>query len=90
MIGTQIKADFADRRLSASGSNWTFQAEFGDQPIWENVENFWRQSPIKYIGNAKTPTLVIHSEQDMRCNMEQDEQVFVALIVGRLCSSLGR
>ncbi|MCP4539126.1 MAG: S9 family peptidase [Chloroflexi bacterium] len=63
----------------SSDFNWTFQAEFGDQPIWENVENFWRQSPMKHIGNAKTPTLVIHSEQDLRCAIEQDEQVFVAL-----------
>ena len=34
---------------------------------------------MKYIGNAKTPTLVIHSQQDLRCAIEQDEQVFVAL-----------
>ncbi|MCK5553979.1 MAG: prolyl oligopeptidase family serine peptidase, partial [Deltaproteobacteria bacterium] len=31
------------------------------------------------IGNATTPTLVIHSEQDLRCAVEQGEQVFVAL-----------
>jgi dipeptidyl aminopeptidase/acylaminoacyl peptidase len=59
--------------------NWIWQYEFGDQPPWEDHENYWRQSPLKYIGNAKTPTLVIHSEQDLRCDMEQDEQVFVAL-----------
>ncbi|MDP6453062.1 MAG: prolyl oligopeptidase family serine peptidase, partial [SAR202 cluster bacterium] len=35
--------------------------------------------PLKAIGNAKTPTLVIHSENDMRCPIEQGEQVFVAL-----------
>jgi len=63
----------------SSDFNWSFQMEFGDEPPWENFENYWRQSPMKYIGNAKTPTLVIHSEQDLRCDMEQDEQVFVAL-----------
>ena len=63
----------------SSDFNWAFQQEFGDEPPWENLENYWRQSPIKYIGNAKTPTLVIHSEQDLRCAIEQDEQVFVAL-----------
>jgi dipeptidyl aminopeptidase/acylaminoacyl peptidase len=36
-------------------------------------------SPIKYIGNATTPTLVIHSEFDLRCPIEQSEQVFVSL-----------
>ncbi len=63
----------------SSDFNWAFQEEFGNVPPWEDVENYWRQSPIKYIGNAVTPTLVIHSENDMRCPIEQGEQVFVAL-----------
>jgi len=63
----------------SSDFNWAFQYELGDQPPWENFENYWRQSPLKYIGNVKTPTLVIHSEQDLRCAIEQGEQIFVAL-----------
>jgi dipeptidyl aminopeptidase/acylaminoacyl peptidase len=63
----------------SSDFNWVYEMEFGDQPPWENMENYWRQSPLKYIGNAKTPTLVIHSEQDQRCAIEQGEQIFVAL-----------
>ncbi|RLE33275.1 S9 family peptidase, partial [Candidatus Acetothermia bacterium] len=68
--------------LSMYGSsdfNWAFQEEFGNVPPWEDPENYLRQSPITYIGNAKTPTLVIHSENDLRCAIEQGEQVFVAL-----------
>ena len=34
---------------------------------------------MKHVGNVKTPTLVIHSEQDLRCDLEQGEQFFVAL-----------
>ena len=63
----------------SSDGNWVFQREFGDVPPWENVKNYWRQSPMKHMGNAKTPTLVIHSEMDQRCDIEQGEQVFVAL-----------
>jgi dipeptidyl aminopeptidase/acylaminoacyl peptidase len=63
----------------SSDFNWAFQYELGDQPPWENLQNYWQQSPMKYIGKAKTPTLVIHSEQDLRCAIEQGEQVFVAL-----------
>jgi dipeptidyl aminopeptidase/acylaminoacyl peptidase len=63
----------------SSDYNWDMQREFGDQPPWENFKNYWRQSPMKYIGNAKTPTLVLHNEQDLRCAIEQGEQVFVAL-----------
>ncbi len=66
----------------SSDYNWLFQMELGEKPPWEDeesVQNYWRQSPIKYIKNAKTPTLIIHSENDLRCDMEQGEQVFVAL-----------
>ncbi|MCB0174458.1 MAG: S9 family peptidase [Anaerolineae bacterium] len=47
--------------------------------FWDDHETYWRQSPLKYIGQAKTPTLVIHNEQDLRCSIEQGEQVFIAL-----------
>jgi dipeptidyl aminopeptidase/acylaminoacyl peptidase len=63
----------------SSDFNWHFQRIFGDTPPWENLNNYWKQSPMKYMGNVKTPTLVIHSEKDQRCEIEQGEQVFVAL-----------
>jgi dipeptidyl aminopeptidase/acylaminoacyl peptidase len=63
----------------SSDFNWAFEEEFGNEPPWENNENYWEQSPLKYIGNCTTPTLVIHSEQDMRCDPEQGLQIFVAL-----------
>lgn len=50
-----------------------------EQPPWDDLENYWRQSPIAHIGNAKTPTMLIHSESDLRCDKEQGIQVFVAL-----------
>ena len=63
----------------SSDFNWVFQVELADKPPWRDLANYWRQSPMRYIGNTKTPTLVIHSEQDLRCAIEQGEQVFVAL-----------
>lgn len=60
------------------GAFW--ESLFGAKPeFWGDVENYWRQSPMKYIGHAKTPTLVIHSEQDLRCDIEQSEQMYIAL-----------
>jgi dipeptidyl aminopeptidase/acylaminoacyl peptidase len=46
---------------------------------WDRNQARWEQSPMKHIGNAKTPTLIIHSEGDLRCNIEQAEQLFTAL-----------
>ncbi len=63
----------------SSDFNWAFQRELGDKPPFEDLEKYWKHSPIAYIGNARTPTLVIHNEFDLRCPIEQGEQVFVAL-----------
>jgi dipeptidyl aminopeptidase/acylaminoacyl peptidase len=63
----------------SSDFNWSFQLELQAGAPFEDLDKFWAMSPIKYIGNAKTPTLVIHSENDLRCPIEQGEQVFVAL-----------
>jgi dipeptidyl aminopeptidase/acylaminoacyl peptidase len=63
----------------SSDFNWSFQQELSDKPPFEDLQKFWDHSPIKYIGSARTPTLVIHNEFDLRCPIEQGEQVFVAL-----------
>lgn len=46
---------------------------------WDDNEEIWQQSPIRRVRHVTTPTLVIHSEGDLRCNIEQGEQVFAAL-----------
>jgi dipeptidyl aminopeptidase/acylaminoacyl peptidase len=38
-----------------------------------------RRSPLYYVDRVKTPTLIVHSEEDLRCPMEQAEQWFTAL-----------
>lgn len=69
--------------LSMDGSSdlaYRFHALFGaEKHAWEDFDNYWRQSPLKYIAHATTPTLVIHNEEDLRCEIEQGEQIFVAL-----------
>ncbi len=63
----------------SSDMNWVFQHTLEAGAPFEDFEKHWDRSPIKYISNAQTPTLVIHSENDFRCPIEQGEQVFVAL-----------
>ena len=46
---------------------------------WEDLDRLLRHSPITYVKNIHTPLLIIHSEQDLRCNIEQSEQLFSAL-----------
>ena len=82
----RFKAAVAQRVVSnfvsmwgSSDMNWVFQQVINNKPPWEDIESVWDHSPMKYIGNAKTPTLLIHSENDNRCPIEQGEQAFVAL-----------
>jgi dipeptidyl aminopeptidase/acylaminoacyl peptidase len=46
---------------------------------WNEPEGLWKCSPIRFANKWRTPTLVIHSEGDLRCNIEQAEQVWSAL-----------
>jgi dipeptidyl aminopeptidase/acylaminoacyl peptidase len=46
---------------------------------WDNVERYWNMSPLKYVANITAPLLIVHSENDYRCPMEQAEQLFLAL-----------
>jgi dipeptidyl aminopeptidase/acylaminoacyl peptidase len=82
----RFKAAVAQRCVSnfismwgSSDFNWAFQQDLNDKAPFEDLQYYWERSPIAYIGNAKTPTMVIHNEMDHRCPIEQGEQVFVAL-----------
>ena len=46
---------------------------------WKNLQHYIDNSPITYVERIKTPLLIIHSEEDYRCPIEQGEQLFVAL-----------
>lgn len=51
---------------------------------WIDVDALWAASPLKYAAAVTTPTLVLHSENDFRCPIEQGEQWFTALrMLGR-------
>ena len=56
---------------------------------WENFEQAWRHSPLKYADKCTTPTLFIHSDEDYRCWMVEAYQMYSALKVhgveSRIC-----
>ncbi|WP_188963917.1 S9 family peptidase [Deinococcus aquiradiocola] len=45
----------------------------------DDVDRLWAMSPLRDVQDVRTPTLVIHSLQDLRCPIEQAEQWFAAL-----------
>ncbi len=68
--------------ISAFGTSdigWHFwEAEHGATP-WENAGKLVERSPLTYVQNVRTPLLILHAERDLRCPIEQAEQLFVAL-----------
>jgi dipeptidyl aminopeptidase/acylaminoacyl peptidase len=56
-----------------------FTANFFDVPFWEQPERWLKQSPLMYVGNVKTPTLLMTGVLDMRTPMPQTEEFYTAL-----------
>jgi dipeptidyl aminopeptidase/acylaminoacyl peptidase len=44
-----------------------------------DIQTLWKHSPLAYVKNVETPLLILHSEKDYRCPIEQGEQLFIAL-----------
>lgn len=55
------------------------KAGFGGRDLWDSEDFIMERSPIRYAPRVKTPILIMHSEEDYRCPMEQAEQWYVAL-----------
>ena len=45
----------------------------------KSVDKLWELSPLKYAENVETPLLILHSEKDFRCPIEQAEQFYMTL-----------
>jgi len=81
----RFKAALSERAVnhlvSAFGSSdvfWIFERQFGG-PMWENIDDWLDRSPATYAREIETPLLVVHSENDLRCNVEQGEHLFTLL-----------
>lgn len=66
---------------------WFPEWEFKGVP-WENPELFQKFSPSRYVGNWKTPTLVIHGALDYRLVDAEGIATFTALQRRRIPSQL--
>lgn len=83
----RFKAAVTDRSISnwfsffgASdiGPRFT-RLELGAEP-WNKPEVLWQKSPLSLVHQVQTPTLVVHSEQDHRCPIDQGETWYTLLL----------
>ena len=66
--------------FGSSDVGWIFERQFGGQ-MWDDMEAYLAMSPATYAREIETPVLVLHSENDLRCNIEQGEHLFNLLRV---------
>ncbi|MGQ0538244.1 MAG: S9 family peptidase [Gemmatimonadaceae bacterium] len=92
-----------DRFTAASSNcpvtNWMSFVGTTDGPGWyRNFEKFFwddpsehlRRSPIMYVGNVKTPTMLMTGELDLRTPMPQTEEFYEALKMRKVPTAMIR
>ncbi len=64
-----------DSFVGSSDIGWSF----GEDLYGGDVATRHRQSPLTYADDIATPLLIVHSEEDWRCPIEQAQRLYVAL-----------
>ena len=62
----------------SSDVGWVFKGYHGEF-VHDDVDTYLRMSPWTYAKRIETPLLILHSEDDLRCNIEQAEVLFTTL-----------
>ena len=75
--GAIVERGFLDP-LSFQGTS-DIGSFFGDEYVGVSADDIARQSPLAVAGQVTTPTLVLHSELDVRCPLEQATRYYTAL-----------
>ena len=57
---------------------------------WNHTEHYMKRSPITYVGNVTTPTMLLTGEDDYRTPMPESEQYYQALKLRKIDTALVR
>jgi dipeptidyl aminopeptidase/acylaminoacyl peptidase len=72
---------------TTDGAGWYYN--FAKMP-WEDPTEHLRRSPLMYVGNVKTPTMLVTGEKDLRTPMPQTEEYYRALKMRKVPSLMVR
>ena len=64
--------------LYADGTPFFYKYWFPNKP-WEDPSSYLKRSPLSYVGNIKTPTMLLTGEEDYRTPIAESEQLYAAL-----------
>jgi len=54
------------------------ESNFSGQ-LHQTPDELWERSPVRYLGNMKTPTLIVHGEADPRVPVSQGMELYLGL-----------
>jgi dipeptidyl aminopeptidase/acylaminoacyl peptidase len=66
---------------TTDGSGWYYNFE---KYPWEDPTEHIRRSPLMYVGNVKTPTMLMCGELDLRTPISQTEEYYQALKMNKV------
>jgi dipeptidyl aminopeptidase/acylaminoacyl peptidase len=82
---TRFKAICSERAVNnLLSEEWSsdiataFRADHGVSHL-DDPELYLRMSPARFVREIQTPMLLLHAEDDLRCPINQAEELFVAL-----------
>jgi acylaminoacyl-peptidase len=75
--------------LTADMTNYFYRYWFDGFP-WDDVQSYWKRSPLAYVGNVHTPTMLMTGEVDYRTPSSEAEQFYEALKLRKIDTALVR
>ena len=57
---------------------------------WDDLQAYWKRSPLAYVGNVHTPTMLMTGEADYRTPSSEAEQFYEALKLRKVDTALVR
>jgi dipeptidyl aminopeptidase/acylaminoacyl peptidase len=75
--------------LTADMTNYFYRYWFDGFP-WDDVQSYWKRSPLAYVGNVRTPTMLMTGEVDYRTPSSEAEQFYQALKLRKIDTALVR
>jgi len=81
----RFKAAISERAVNSFVSMWGSSDVGWDMKgylggfLYEDTDAYLKVSPLTYAEAITTPLLILHSENDLRCPIEQGEQLFTTL-----------
>ena len=75
--------------LYADGVGFFYKYWFPNKP-WEDPGNYLKRSPLSYVGNISTPTMLLTGEEDYRTPIAESEQFYAALKLEKVETAMVR